>query len=252
VFKTILLPDDLGKVYLLNSGIPAYELPISEENFLYVDVNDDNEVGFSGKWTDGLASELCAIHGSMTFIISEIEDEDHFYQLKDLYSGLWVNNNLETVESFMSRGIDYVNNFVESYDEENPESDEARTYWALLEKLSDESGSDFDSVIQFLIISYAFQQLGIKVDSDDDNYTLICSLNGMVPLQKFLAYKDILEDEMSELEEGDSYQFAYSIWTKSGNTELFENLDLNDGNYLSFPTLKVGDFSGEPESGEWY
>lgn len=252
VFQTLELPDDLGRVYLLNSGISAYELDLSDEDYLYVELDDEDKIGFSGAWTDGLAGDLCSIYGSMTFIISEIDDEDHFFMLRDLYGGLWVNSNLETVESFMAHGVEYVDNFVESYDEENPESNEAKEYWELIQELSNESGDDFYTVIQTLVISYAFYQLGISVEADNNNHTLICSLDGMVSLQKFLAYKDVLEDEMSELEEGDSYQFAYSLWTKSGNTELFESLGLDNGDYLSYPTLKVGNFSGELETGYWY
>lgn len=252
VFQTLELPDDLGRVYLLNSGISAYELDLSDEDYLYVELDDEDKIGFSGAWTDGLAGDLCSIYGSMTFIISEIDDEDHFFMLRDLYGGLWVNSNLETVESFMAHGVEYVDNFVESYDEENPESNEAKEYWELIQELSNESGDDFYTVIQTLVISYAFYQLGISVEADNNNHTLICSLDGMVSLQKFLAYKDVLEDEMSELEQGDSYQFAYSLWTKSGNTELFESLGLDNGDYLSYPTLKVGNFSGELETGYWY
>jgi len=253
LFKQLELPDKTGVVYLLNNGISAYELDIPDEEYLYAEINEYNEVSFSGEWTDMPDDDFCSVRGALTFIISEIEKESHYSYLKGLYSGLWLKNNFETVESFMGNGMEYVKDFAENYDEENPESDQAKAYWQLLEKLSAESGDDLYTVTQSLIISYAFYQLGISIESDDEKRTLICSLDGMIPLKKYFEYKDVLEDEMSELEEGDggSFNFAYSLWTGTTNKELFEKLDLDNGNYLSYPALVAGDFQAEPETGEW-
>lgn len=252
VFQNLDIPDVEGRVVLLNKGIDVSVFEISDEDFLYVELNSSNEVSFSGEWINGLSNDFCSIYGSMTFVISEMEDEDHYYQLKDIYGALWVKSNLTIVEAFMARGLDWVNNFIYEYEEETPENDEIRSYWELFQELSEESGEDYETIIQTLGISYAFHQMGISVEEDSDKRTLICSLNGMLSLKKFLLYKEVLEDEMSELEGGDSFQFAYSIWTGSYNTDLFENLGIDNGNYLSFPTLKVGNFSAELETGSWY
>jgi hypothetical protein len=252
LFKKLDLPDNDGHVYLYNKGIDVNDISFKEDEYLYVELDDSNVVTFSGSWLEGLKSEFCSINGSMTFILSEMQDEDHFYYLKDLYDGLLVKNNQEVVESFFSYGIDFVKDFIDNHDEENPENDEIDGFWNLLKKLEAESGDDYETIIQTLVISYTFHKLGVNVEADEDNMTLKCSLDGLVSIQTFLRCKEVLEDEMSELEEGDSYQFAYSIWTGSSNLDLFEELGLDNGEYISYPALKVGDYSAEPETGSWY
>lgn len=254
LFKQLQLPDNKGVLFLLNDGIAAYELGIPQEEYLYTEINEYNEVSFSGEWTDMPDDDFCSVRGALTFLISEIKNETHYSYLKNLYSGVLIKNDFETIESFMANGLDYVQDFAENFDEQNPESEQAYNYWVLLEKLSEETGDDLYTVTQSLILSYAFYQLGISIESDDEKRTLICCLDGMLPLKKYLEYKDILEDEMSELEEGDgdAFNFAYSLWTGTSNRELFEKLELDSGDYLSYPTLVAGDFQADPETGEWY
>lgn len=254
LFKKLQLPDSKGVLLLLNYGIATYELGIPQEEYLYAEINEYNEVNFSGEWTDMPDDDFCSVRGALTFIISEINNESHYSYLKELYSGVLIKNDFEIIESFMVNGFEYVQDFIENYDEQNPESEQANTYWKLLEKLSEETGEDLHTVTQSLILTYAFYQLGISIESDDEKRTLICCLDGMLPLKKYFEYKDILEDEMSELEEGDgdSFDFAYSLWKGTSNRELFEKLELDSGDYLSYPTLVAGDFQAEPETGEWY
>jgi len=254
LFKKLQLPDSKGVLLLLNYGIATYELGIPQEEYLYAEINEYNEVNFSGEWTDMPDDDFCSVRGALTFIISEINNESHYSYLKELYSGVLIKNDFEIIESFMANGFEYVQDFIENYDEQNPESEQANTYWKLLEKLSEETGEDLHTVTQSLILSYSFYQLGISIESDDEKRTLICCLDGMLPLKKYFEYKDILEDEMSELEEGDgdSFDFAYSLWKGTSNRELFEKLELDSGDYLSYPTLVAGDFQAEPETGEWY
>lgn len=183
IFQNLDIPDVEGRVVLLNKGIDISVFEISDEDFLYVELNESNEVSFSGDWINGLSNDFCSIYGSMTFVISEMEDEDHYYQLKDIYGALWVKSNLTIVEAFMARGLDWVNNFIYEYEEETPENDEIKSYWELFQELSEESGEDYETIIQTLGISYAFHQMGISVEEDSDKRTLICSLNGMLSLK---------------------------------------------------------------------
>jgi len=252
LFKQLELPDKLGFAYLYNEGIDLDAYLFEESDYLYMELNDTNEINFSGNWLEGLDSEYCSINGSMTFIISELEDQDHYYDLKDLYGGLWYKHNQEVVDLFMSYGSEFVRNFLENTDEDNPENIQIDSIWKLIRELADESGEDYDTVIQTLVISHTFNQLGIRINADEEKLSLVCSLDGMLPVKTFLLCKDILDDEMSELQEGDTFQFAYSLWTGSHNLGLFEDLGLDNGDYISYPTLKTGEYKADPESGTWY
>jgi len=174
LFKKLQLPDSKGVLLLLNYGIATYELGIPQEEYLYAEINEYNEVNFSGEWTDMPDDDFCSVRGALTFIISEINNESHYSYLKELYSGELIKNDFEIIESFMANGFEYVQDFIENYDEQNPESEQANTYWKLLEKLSEETGEDLHTVTQSLILSYSFYQLGISIESDDEKRTLIC------------------------------------------------------------------------------
>jgi hypothetical protein len=253
IFEKIDIPTSEGTAILLNEGVdmPAFELNVCD--YIYVEIDYTNTVSIDGKWLDGLSGDFCSVTGSLSFVIANVEDEAHYLMLKNLYSGKWFDLNSPEINKFMSNGIEYVSSFVNEFEEDKIyDNEDVNKYWALIKKLSDELDADYYIVIDYLTVSYAMKKLGIGIEENDLDRTLICSLDGVVDLKTFLTYNEILYEEMDELEGGDTYEFAYSLWTRSHNIELYDILDINDGNYISYPTLRVSEYMAEPETGKWY
>ncbi|MDR9408061.1 MAG: hypothetical protein RI573_04380 [Balneolaceae bacterium] len=245
VFKTI----DHNQNYivnLINGHLDVSNLDIPITDYYYLSLSP--KLYIEGECTEAIEQLPVLVKGANTFIIHNLEEDD-FDRLQEFYQLGHINNYPELEKLLSSRPPSFLDDFIEEYDEYEGDDEDIDAIWEIFDEIVNHTGEDYYDVTNDVKYQLMFKKLGLYLEERKDIKTLICIMDE-IELNQYIKYRSILIDEMSELKEG-NFDFSYSLWEEDYNVDLFETLDIDNGDYLSFPTLYYDEFMNEPETGHW-
>jgi hypothetical protein len=248
------------KAYLFNCG---YEDPcdyIPEESYLHLSVDNCDSLAINGKWYDPALQHFGAeVSGSMSLVIEEVKDKRHLDIYRYTYSGdlfkKYYQPLKEMAESFEISTEDLLKATLSFYDEcKQRRSKKVRACIDLAEGAlpNEPLYPDVHALIHGIRVSHIFNLFGTHVGSSEKNPSaLICSFSRRCPLSIYFKHLDFLKEEIADLNW--DLKVGYCLWDELPvNTELYEKLDINNGDYLSYPSIYVKGYGADPESGYWF
>jgi hypothetical protein len=266
------------RAYLFNGPVDQIPKEIDPRLFLHLSVDEHNCVGIIGQWADAAAKHFdVQIIGSMSFIIDGIEDEDLFLRLNEVCNGTLYQKNKEIIESIAATSgmtvgalleatesiangddemIDQDDDLVDEDDDILKTKSPALNCFERLEAIlpNHSQYEDLDYFISNLRRSYLFSILGASTEEhtiEDEIQGIICSLNSTCSISLYLASLEFIKDEIFDL--GEDFRVASSLWTEgTSNEDLYEEYDINNGEYVSYPTIHIKKYQAEPETIGWY
>jgi hypothetical protein len=237
-----------GSIYLFNDIIELHNVELPENEYLYLTISDILDI--SGTLVNPLDDLGVKVIGSISFVLNGLK-ESQFKSLKSFYDLDILIKYPEIISMFNRKGIIFFQEFIEKYDGYTGNDSDIIRLWSILDELVERGDNDYDSVISEMTYQLVFNELGLTTETEEESGTIICLLDGMMKVSTYIEYYDYLMDELKELEIGD-FQLGYSYWGGHHNLNLYEELELENGDYISYPSLYYKEYICDPETGSWY
>lgn len=233
--------------YQFNKEVDIDQLGLSPTDYIYLSVSPKLYV--KGELYQSIKVRPISVKGANSFVIHGL-DTDHYKQLVLFYGLQYIEQYPELVGLLEHRDANFLDTFIEEFYEYEGDDQDIEKFWEIFDEIVEQTGEDYDIITLDVKYQLMYKKLGLSIETNSESNTIIGLMND-TELPDFLKYKEVLSEEMEELQNG-SFDFAYSNWESDYNLGLYSDLDIYNGDYISYPSLYYNDDMIEPETGEWY
>jgi len=249
LFKQIENPQNNHKLYLIDLNRIFRPEVIQPHYYLWISVDDENNLGVDGQWYDALDHFSLDINGAMAFILKGLPPVRYGDLLSFYGSDIISDYELFLDKLFSNYGFPRgIENIFEIYEDSTPNNQEyLKSEIEMLSQIEQKATGQVN--LEDLPVQYALNKLGIDCSYSKEGI-LVCTFTPN--LRNYLNFFEVLKDEIADLryldEEGDA-EIAYATYEDSYKLQIFEDLGLADGDHMPFPAIKVDEYTGEPVTG---
>jgi hypothetical protein len=233
--------------YLFNQEVDTDQLGLSPVDYIYLSVSPKLYV--QGELYQSIKASPISVKGANSFVLQGL-DTDHYKQLVSFYGLQYIEQHPELVGLLEHRDANFLDIFLEEFDEYEGDDQDIEPLWKIFDEIVEQTGEDYDIITLDVKYQLMYKKLGLSIEINADSKTIIGVMDD-TELSNYIKYKEVLSEEMEELQNGE-FDFAYSNWEGDYNLELYSDLEIDNGDYISYPSLYYDADMIEPETGEWY